>query len=125
MNTNQPNPTGWRILAFGKEAATAAKLEEQLRSLGYRATVFALTDDADGDSRLSAELARGDWDGISIGSFINGQDPHIPPTEQRTRWFNRVVNLIHAGAPRAKIVLARGPSDVATAIHLVLGPNPD
>jgi len=122
---NENTKQGWRILAFGKEATTAARVEEQLRSLGHRATVFALTDDADGDARLAAELARGTWDGISIGSFINGQDPNIPPTEQRTRWFNRVLNTIHARAPTAKIILARGPTDVAASIQHVLGPSPE
>ena len=59
--------------------------------------------------------------GVLIGGFINGQDPEDPPTEQRTRWFNRILNIVHAHAPAAKIILVRNPADALPAIGRVLG----
>jgi len=118
-------PTGWRILSFGKDPATAAKVQERLRSMGYRATVHALSNDGPGDARLISALNENDWDGVTIGGAINGQDPvGFPATDDTTRWFNRILNIIHTRAPRAKIVLVKGPHDVASAIERELGPNP-
>ena len=56
-----------------------------------------------------------------IGSFISGQDPELPPTESTTDWFNRVLNIIHAYAPTARIILVRNPGDALAAISRVLG----
>ncbi len=126
-STNTPTPSagvGWRILGFGKQAGVAAAIQASLRSLGFQATNFALTNDADGDARLVRELRQADYDGVVIGGFINGQDPGTPPTEETTLWFNRVLNLIHAHAPATKIILVRGPSDVVPALHRVLGTSP-
>jgi hypothetical protein len=49
-------PTGWRILGFGKHPEIAAAVQAKLRSLGFEATNFALTNDQAGDARLAAEL---------------------------------------------------------------------
>ena len=38
-------PTGWRILGFGKHPEIAAAVQEKLSSLGFQATIFALTND--------------------------------------------------------------------------------
>lgn len=114
--------TGHRILGFGKHPEIAAALQEKLRSLGFQATTFALTNDEAGDARLIAELMRAQYDGVAIGAFINGQDPvNFPATEETTRWFNRVLNIVHAKAPNARIILVRGPEDVVPAIQRVLG----
>jgi FAD/FMN-containing dehydrogenase len=113
-------PEGWRVLGFGRNPEVAAAIQRQLRSLGLRATNFALTDDPDGDAHLVRELCQADFDAVAIGGFINGQDPHNPPTEQTTLWFNRVLNLIHAHAPQAKIVLVRSPADAVPALQRVL-----
>jgi len=120
------NPPGWRILGFGKHPEIAASVQESLRSLGFAANVFALTDDAAGDARLIEELHSASYDGISIGGFINGQDPIVfPASPETTAWFNRLLNIIHEHAPpTTKIILVRGPQDVATAIERVLGPPP-
>ena len=94
------HPTGWRILGFGKHPEIAAAVQEKLRSLGFRATNFVLTNDEAGDARLVAELKRAEYDGVAIGGYINGQDAvHSPATEETTVWFNRVLNIIHANAP--------------------------
>jgi hypothetical protein len=56
-----------------------------------------------------------------IGSFISGQDPELPPTDETTFWFNRVLNIIHAHASATRIILVRNPGDALAAIGRVLG----
>jgi hypothetical protein len=123
MDVAQPtgDPDGWRILGFGRKPEMAAAIQAQLRSEGMRAKAFALTDDPGGDARLASELREASYDGVAIGGFINGQDPAVRPTFQTTAWFNRVLNLVHARAPQAKIILVRDPSDALSAIRRVLG----
>jgi hypothetical protein len=118
-------PTGWRILGFGKHPEIAAAVQAKLRSLGFQANNFVLTDDEAGDARLIAELKQAEYDGVAIGGYINGQDAvNFPATEETTLWFNRVLNIVHANAPRSKIILVRGPEDVVPAIERVLGKKP-
>ena len=122
--TSSSHPTGWRILGFGKHPEIAAAVQEKLRSLGFQATTFVLTNDEAGDARLVSELKRAEYDGVVIGGYINGQDAvNFPATEETTVWFNRVLNIVHANAPSTKIILARGPEDVVPAIERVLGKN--
>ena len=117
-------PTGWRILGFGKHPEIAAALQEKLRSLGFQATAFALTNDDAGDARLVSELERARYDGVAIGGYINGQDAvNFPATAETTVWFNRILNIVHAHAPSSKIILVRGPEDVVPAIERVLEPG--
>jgi hypothetical protein len=111
----------WRVLGFGKHAEIGAAVEARLREAGLAATSVVLSDDEAGDARLSKELAGVEYDGVVIGSFINGQDPELPPTEETTFWFNRVLNIIHAHAPTAQIILVRNPGDALAAISRVLG----
>jgi hypothetical protein len=119
--TDKDEPRGWRVLGFGKHPENAAAIQERLRSVGLRARNFALTDDQAGDDQLIRELNEATYDGVAIGGFINGQDPELPPTDQTTRWFNRVLNIIHTHAPEAKIILVRTPSDALPAVERVLG----
>src|SRR5512142_1328430 len=122
MSTSSSGPAGWRILGFGKHPEIAAAVQEKLRSLGFQATNFVLTNDEAGDARLVAELKRAEYDGVAIGGYITGQDAvNFPATEETTVWFNRVLNIIHAKAPKSKIILLRGPEDVVSAIERVLG----
>ena len=126
MSPTSPDRSAWRILAFGKHPEIAARVQETLRSLGFQAKVLALTDDAEGDARLIDELHTATYDGVSIGGFINGQDPiQFPASPETTAWFNRVLNIIHEHAPATtKIILARGPGEVAASIERVLGKRP-
>ena len=122
---DEANPTGgpggWRILGFGRKPDVAAAIQAQLRSEGLRAKAFALSDDPDGDVRLASELSKASYDGVAVGGFINGQDPNVRPSLETTVWFNRVLNLVHARAPQAKIILVRHPGDALPAIRRVLG----
>ena len=126
MSTASPSrPTGWRILGFGKHPEIAPPFEKKLRSFGFQAINFALTNDDAGDARLVSELKRAEYDGVAIGGYINGQDAvNFPATEETAVWFNRVLNIVHANASRSKIILVRGPEDIVPAIERVLGRNP-
>ena len=126
MSTDSSSrPPGRRILGFGKHPEIAAAVQEKLRSLGFQATIFALTNDEAGDARLVVELKRAEYDGVAIGGYINGQDAvSFPATKETTLWFNRVLNIVHANAPSSKIILVRGPEDVVPAIERVLGKSP-
>ena len=123
MDVTKPTggPGGWRILGFGRRPEVAAAIQAQLRSEGIRAKAFALSDDPDEDARLASELHEASYDGVAIGGFINGQDPSVRPTFETTVWFNRVLNLVHAHAPQAKIILVRDPNDALSAIRRVIG----
>ncbi|MDX6353822.1 MAG: hypothetical protein QOF98_725 [Streptomyces sp.] len=111
----------WRVLGFGKHPEIGAAVQARLREAGLEATIIVLGDDEAGDARLVQQLSEAEYDGVVIGSFISGQDPPLPPTEPTTLWFNRVLNIIHAHAPTAKIILVRNPSDALPAISRVLG----
>ena len=77
------------------------------------------------DARLVTELKQTEYDGVAIGGYINGQDAvNFPATEETTAWFNRVLNIVHAHAPRSKIILVRGPEDIVPAIERELGKKP-
>lgn len=121
-NASLSRPAGRRILGFGRHPEIAAAVQEKLRALGFQATTFVLTNDEAGETRLVAELKRAAYDGVAIGGYINGQDAaNFPATEETTVWFNRVLNIIHANAPSARIILVRGPEDAVPAIERVLG----
>jgi hypothetical protein len=111
----------WKVLGFGKHPEIGAAVQARLREAGLAATIVVLTDDEAGDAGLIRELSNADYDGVVIGSFISGQDPELPPTESTTLWFNRVLNIIHAHAPAAQIILVRNPGDALPAISRVLG----
>ena len=120
-DTMSPEPGGWRVLGFGKHPEIAAAIQANLRAAGLRARNFALTDDDQGDAQLRRELEQAEYDGVAIGSFINGQDPDDRPDAATTEWFNRVLNIIHTNAPTAKIILIRNPADAVSTINRVLG----
>jgi hypothetical protein len=111
----------WRILGFGKHPGIGEKVQARLREAGLTATVIALNDDEAGDTRLIQELSDTEYDGVVIGSFISGQVSELPPTELTTLWFNRILNVVHAHAPTAKIILVRDPCDAVPAVSRVLG----
>jgi hypothetical protein len=58
------------------------------------------------------------YDAVNLGAGLSGQaPPEFGATSRSTVWFNRLLNIVHTHAPTAKIVLARGPDDVLTAIE--------
>jgi hypothetical protein len=115
--------SGARILGFGRDPATAAGIQNKARAAGFRATTFALTDDADGDARLVRELRADDYDVVTFGGAINGQNTSSPPDEHSTIWFERVLNIVHREAPTARIALVRTADEYVSVVERVLGPG--
>jgi hypothetical protein len=77
-----------------------------------------VTDDRTGDQRLRDALRADTYDAVNLGAGLSGQPPpKYGATAESTVWFNRLLNIVHAEAPTAKIVLARGPEDVMPAIE--------
>jgi predicted SnoaL-like aldol condensation-catalyzing enzyme len=109
----QEGHSGRRVLAFGKHPEIA---QEQLRSLGLQAIVFALTNDEAGEARLVAELKRDEYDGVIIGAYINGQDPVNIPPRKKPLPGSIAFSTVHANAPNSKVILARAPEDIVPAI---------
>lgn len=113
---------GARILGVGLDEAIGAAAQDALRRSGLRATVITVTDDPDGDERLREALRADTYDAVNLGAGLSGQaPPDFGATPDSTVWFNRILNIVHALAPSAKIVLARGPDDVGPALDRELG----
>lgn len=114
--------SGRRVLGVGVDEAIGVAAQDALRQAGLRATVITVTDDAAGDERLRAALRADSYDAVNLGAGLSGQaPPEYGATPASTAWFNRLLNIVHADAPNAKIVLARGPADVMPAIARELG----
>jgi len=114
--------SGLRVLGVGVDEAIGVAAQDALRQAGLRATVITVTDDAAGDERLRAALLAETYDAVNIGAGLSGQaPPQYGATATSTMWFNRLLNIVHADAPTAKIVLVRGPADVLPAIERELG----
>jgi hypothetical protein len=111
---------GPRILGFGAHEHVRAFVQNGLRSAGFRATVVVVTDDDAGDARLDGALRADTYDAVCFGAFVTAQDPAAPPSERSTRWFNRLLNVVHRGAPTSRIVLVRGPQHAVADIRRVL-----
>lgn len=110
--------TGLRILGVGIDQSIGDTAQAALREAGLCATVITVTDDPDGDQVLRDALRADTFDAVSLGAGISGQaPPKFGATEASTVWFNRLLNIVHTGAPTAKIVLARGPDDVMSALE--------
>lgn len=108
---------GPRVLGVGVDSAIGEAAQDALREAGLRATVITVTDDGAGDDRLVDALRADTYDAVNLGAGLSGQaPPQFGATARSTVWFNRLLNIVHAHAPTAKIVLARGPDDVIPAI---------
>jgi hypothetical protein len=123
--TNQPiemPAAGARVLGVGLDSAIGDAAQNTLRQAGLRATIITVTDDKPGDDRLIDALRADTYDAVNFGAGLSGQaPPQFGATEHSTVWVNRLLNIVHAQAPTAKIVLARGPGDVLPAIERELG----
>jgi hypothetical protein len=119
--------TGKRVLLIGLEpsvvdytafpdldadkvrAGLAAQLAE-LRHLGFDAE-DCLTDTGEtAEAVVRAHLARGPWDCIVIGAGVRTGPPYF-------LLFERLVNVVHAHAPQAKICFNTRPTDTIEAVR--------
>jgi hypothetical protein len=55
------------------------------------------------------------------GAGINGFNDDVPKEVTTLHWFNRLVNLVHEHAPKAKVVFVTGPNDLVDSLERVLG----
>ncbi|CAF1023565.1 unnamed protein product [Adineta steineri] len=111
----------WKILGLGRGEETAQKAEKHLHELNYpNAKVIGLENDKAGDDKLIELLKTNDWDGVSIGGGINGYDDDFPRETETLYWFNRLVNLVHQYAPKAKLIFVTSPDDLADSFVRVL-----
>lgn len=109
---------GTRVLGVGIDEAIGTAAQDALRGAGLRATVITVTDDPAGDELLRDALRADTYDAVNLGAGLSGQaPPEYGATAASTVWFNRLLNIVHAEAPTARIVLARGPGDVMPAIE--------
>ena len=58
---------------------------------------------------------------LVAGGGLNGYDEAIPREVSTLHWFNRVVNIVHEHAPRAKFIFVQNPGDLANSFERVLG----
>ncbi|CAF1407011.1 unnamed protein product [Adineta steineri] len=114
--------SSWKILGLGRREDIAQKAEKYLHELNYpNAKVIALENDKAGDDKLIELLKTNDWDGVSIGGGINGYDDIFPRETETLYWFNRLVNLVHQYAPKAKLIFVTNPTDLVNSFVRVLG----
>ncbi|UJR16909.1 hypothetical protein I4U23_003807 [Adineta vaga] len=80
------------------------------------------------DQEFINALKEKQWDVVAIGAYVNGFDQAAHYREKGVsedrvdilHWFNRVLNLVHELAPKAKIVLLKGPLDFSEAIPRIM-----
>lgn len=81
-----------------------AKLKEQ----GYEATGLFVDKGETAEAVLAEELAKGDFGCVVVGAGIRVPAPHF-------FLFEKLLNVIHAGAPGAKIAFNTNPTDTVDA----------
>ncbi|MET4636064.1 MULTISPECIES: hypothetical protein [Kaistia] len=82
--------------------------ETSMRERGWDKDLCMIAPDDSGIAMLAAQLAKADYDCVVIGGGLR-----IPP--KGLPFFERVVNAIHKGAPKAAIAFNTRPQDTAEA----------
>jgi len=82
--------------------------ETTMTERGWDADICMIAPDDSGIAALAAQLAGTDYDCVVIGGGLR-----IPP--KGLEFFEKVVNAIHRGAPRAAIAFNTRPQDTAEA----------
>jgi len=111
---------GWHpsVVNYAKyPGLTAEKLEAGLRAdetrlaeLGYAPTLAFIRSAETAEADLAAHLEGEAFDVVMIGAGVRRDDEHFLV-------FERLVNLVHATAPRARIAFNTGPTDSAEAVR--------
>jgi hypothetical protein len=84
--------------------------EKRLRDLGYDAKWLLIDRGETAETVVSAALKEGSFDCVLIGAGIRT----IPPM---FLLFEKLVNLLHEGAPHAKICFNTVPEDTAVSVQ--------
>jgi hypothetical protein len=111
---------GWHpsVVNYAKyPGLTPEKLEAGLRAdetrlaeLGYAPTLAFIRSAETAEADLAAHLEGEDFDVVMIGAGVRRDDEHFLV-------FERLVNVVHAKAPRARIAFNTGPTDSAEAVR--------
>ena len=81
-----------------------------MAAAGYEAHFFFIDFKQPPEEAVRARLAETQYDAIVIGAGVR-TDP------DRFALFERLVNVVHAGAPKAKMCFNSNPADTAEAIR--------
>lgn len=71
---------------------------------------------------VNTEFSR--WNNSSfvfLGGGLNGYDDAIPREVSTLHWMNRIINLVHEHAPKAKFIFVADPQDLVNGFERVLG----
>jgi hypothetical protein len=104
--TNPELPKGLSVEVI--EQGTKATLEK-LNSLGYDTEIFLIETGATDLSKLVNQLKEKNYDGVVIGNGIRGVRVNFI-------LFEQIINVVHASAPKSKIIFNTLPSDTDEAI---------
>lgn len=88
--------------------------EATMTDRGWMGDLCMIAPDDSGVAVLAAQLAKGDYDCVVIGGGLR-----LPP--KGLAFFERVVNAIHQGAPKAAIAFNTRPQDTAEAAARWIG----
>jgi hypothetical protein len=82
---------------------------ERLRGLGYEVESCLVDTGATAETVTARQLAGGNYDCVLLGAGLRDAP--------RLLLFEKIVNLVHAHAPAAKICFNTTPSDTAEAVQ--------
>jgi len=96
---------------------TAEKLETALRTdekklndQGYEASIGFIYSGATATDQLTEALRETTFDVVMIGAGVRKDDEHF-------LIFEKLVNVVHEHAPKARIAFNTGPTDSDAAVH--------
>lgn len=111
---------GWHptVVDYSKyPGMTEAKLESALRAdekkltdLGYDASIGFIFSGESATDQLADTLKDATYDVVLIGAGVRKDDDHFLV-------FEKLVNVVHEYAPRARIAFNTGPTDSDSAIQ--------
>ena len=110
IDFSDPNYAGFPGMTAAKVLAGLTAAEEGLKDLGYDA-LHCLTDFGEtAEAVVTAQLQRRQFDCILIGAGVR-----VIPSNFIL--FEKLINVVHAHAPRSKICFNTKPSDTLEALQ--------
>lgn len=111
---------GWHptVVDYAKyPGLTESKLEEVLKAdekklndLGYNASIGFIFSGESATDQLIATLKEATFDVVLIGAGVRKDDDHF-------LLFEKLINVVHEYAPRARIAFNTGPTDSDAAVQ--------
>lgn len=91
--------------------------KEAMAARGWDADTCMIPPNDEGIAILAGQLAKVDYDSVVIGGGLRLPSKGLP-------FFERVVNAVHQGAPKAAIAFNTRPEDTAEAAARWVGKRP-